>query len=185
MNLPAPPLSSLHRRERRDRDTPLPRHELAKLRRWLAFVTADAADDSPAVPDVFDALKIVPPQRREASRQPVRASVLVRRIGACSVGAVEPATLHDVSESGLALRTNGPLERGQRLHVEVGPPRSLPRRLLRRGDRQVHLLLVVRHCRPAGDGSGHIVGCGVGMDFADSLADQMFPPDMPTYRRVA
>ncbi len=172
------------RRDRRDGDALLPRAELGKLRRWLAHSAATSAEPPPATPSVFDALRIAPPQRRETGRTPAAADVLVRRIGACCVGVVEPAALHDVSDRGVALRLGVPVEIGQRLHVEVAPPPGLPRRLFRRGDRAVQLLVVARHCRPT-TGGEFLVGCGVGVDLADSLADAMLPADRPTRRLSA
>ena len=174
---------SPRRQERRGGDAPMPQAELAKLRRWLAHSAAAATQVDSATPSVFDALRIAPPQRREANRTAAEAAVLVRRIGACSIGGVEPATLHDVSESGVAIRVASPVEPGQRLDVEIGPPRGMPRRLFRRGERCVRLLVVARHCRPVGD--AHLVGCVVGVELADCLADAMFPADAVRWRRSA
>ena len=166
--------STPRRRDRREDDAPLPRGELAKLRRWLSH--AAETQIPPATPDVFQQLDIAPPTRRQAPRVGGRAEALVRRIGPCRLGPVESARLHDVSEHGLAVVVAGPVEVGGRLHVEVAPPPGLPRRLFRRGDSAVRLLVIVRHCRRCDD--GFVVGCGAGVDLADGLADAMLPADL-------
>ena len=167
------------RRNRRVHDAlPLPRQELARLRRWLE--ASAALPLASATPDVFDTLRITPPERRDTHRIPIETIARLRPISAGGIGLVSQAPVRDVSAEGVALLVDAPLPVGQRLSLEIDPPAGLPRKLQRRGDGPVQLLAKVRYCRP--EGEGFVIGCSIGVDWADSLAHQMFPADLPARR---
>ena len=88
--------------------------------------------------------------------------------------------MRDVSADGIALVVDQPLKARQQVSLDIQPPAGLPRRPFRRGDRPVQILAVVRYCRPEGD--KWIVGCSFGIEWADSLANEMFPADLAARR---
>ncbi len=159
---------------RTDRSLRLPKRELAVIRRWLeASASAELAG---ATPCVADSLRLPPAERRGADRQQLRATAEVRPISAGGIGLVRPALVRDVSPDGIALRLSEALPAGQRVSLELHPPSNIAPRRFRRADRPVHLLAIIRYCRPEGD--GFVAGCSIGIEWADSLANEMFPPDL-------
>lgn len=155
--------------------------DLACLRRWLAAsVTgrlASAAPSSAVVP------ALAGPDRRDAGREHFETRARFRPISAGGIGAFRPAAVRDVSEDGIALRTAEPCDSGQRISIEVHPPAELARQAAGGDEQPIHLLAIVRYCRA--DGDGHILGCSIGVDWAASLASQMFPADHPALRKSA
>ena len=157
----------------------LPRRDLANLRRWLE-ASAEASLAAGATPAVADVLRLPSADRRDASRRSVATTAELRPISAGGIGLVRPATVRDVSADGIALWTAEPLPRGQQISLDIAPPADLPRRRFRRADGPIAVLGVVRYCRP--DAGGFVLGCGIGVNWADSLANQMFPADLVARR---
>lgn len=156
-----------------DRSLRFPKRELAVIRRWLE---ASASADLAATPSVEDSLRLPAAERRGADRRQLRATAEVRPISAGGIGLVRPALVRDVSPDGIALHLAEALPAGQRVSLELHPPSNLPPRRFRRADGPVHLLAIVRYCRA--EGEGFVAGCSIGVEWADSLANQMFPPDL-------
>ena len=157
-------------RRRHEPPLRLPRRELASLRRWLE--ASAGARLQTANPLRLD--------RRDAGRQPLETRAELRPISAGGIGLVRPAVVRDVSPEGIALHLDEPLPGGQRISLEIHPPENLPRRPFRRADGPIQILAVVRYCRP--DGGRHVLGCSFGVEWADSLANEMFPADLRARR---
>ena len=156
----------------------LPRRELASLRRWLAATTQ--ARVASATPPISPSLRLPLAERRDGGRLTLDMVAELRPISAGGIGLVRRAVVRDVSTDGIALVVSQPLDRGQRISLEIHPPAALPRRPFRRPDRPIQLLAVVRYCRP--EAGNHILGCSIGVEWADSLANEMFPADLVARR---
>lgn len=149
----------------------LPRRELASLRRWLQ-ASAGARLAETANPLLLD--------RRDTDRLQLETHAELRPISAGGIGLIRPAILRDVSADGIALVIDQPLPAHQQISLEIQPPPGLPRRPFRRGEGPIQILAVVRYCRREGD--RWVAGCSLGIEWADSLANEMFPPDLAARR---
>lgn len=164
-----------------ERPLRIARRELECLRRWLAAsVTGRLAASGPSAA-AMEAL--AGPDRRDAGRERFETRARFRPISAGGIGAFRPAAVRDVSEDGIALRTAEACAAGQRISIEVHPPGELAEQPAAGDEQPIHLLAIVRYCRA--DGDGHILGCSIGVDWAASLASQMFPADHPALRKSA
>ena len=158
-------------RRRHETSLRLPRRELAALRRWLE-ASAGARLAQTTTPLLID--------RRDAGRHRLDTRAELRPISAGGIGLVRPAVVRDVSADGIALHVAEPLAAGQRISLEIHPPENLPRRPFHRADGPIQILAIVRYCRP--DGGRHVLGCSFGVEWADSLANEMFPADLRARR---
>ena len=156
----------------RRRDLSIPRREVAKLRRWLT-AAAEQVQAARVTPDVFDALRLAPPDRRGDRRESTCVDAEVRVVGTRQLGRSTVAQLIDVSEEGFALLLPADVERRATVEVTIAPPANLKAGLFRRGDGPVRLLGSVRYCRETDD--GYIIGCGIGADWQDSLCGHIWP----------
>jgi hypothetical protein len=173
-------LLSLNKRPHQ-RPLRLSRRELSALRRWLAATARGRLSSS--CPSIQQVRHLPGYDRRDIERQPFETTAELRPISAGGIGLVQPASVCDVSADGIAFRTSMALTSGQRLSIEVRPPANLPSRLVRGAEQPVHLLAIVRYCRP--EGGGFVVGCSIGVEWSASLANQMFPAEMAALRKSA
>lgn len=161
---------------------PFRRRELDCLRRWLQTAATARLSATPTTPST----NVGHPglvERRETARRTLALAAEVRPISAGAIGLIRRAAVHDVSPEGIALRVAEPLPIGQRLSLNIVPPSPPRGQRFARADRPVQLLAVVRYCRA--EGAAYVLGCSIGVEWADSLANQMFPADLQALRRSA
>lgn len=158
----------------------LSRRELSTLRRWLAA----SAQGRLQLPVPTPGMLLMPSrERRETARSRFETTAELRPISAGGIGLLGPATVCDVSTDGVALRSERAFEPGQQLSIAISPPNELPRRRFARQEQPIHLLAIVRYCRA--DGTSFVIGCSIGVEWSATLANLMFPADLPVLRRTA
>lgn len=162
----------------------LTRGKLERLREWIALEGRRAlratSTPIPGHATAGPVLTLAPSERRSSDRETLNTGVSVRVIGGGKLGRPVRAVLRDASEDGLAVEVSQPIGRGARLSITVDPPPGAARSWFGRSPAPMEILAIARYCRQ--EAQGHVIGCSFGMEWADTLAGQMIPADLPRRR---
>ncbi len=146
-----------------------PKGEFRRIQSWMQ-ASADRLEDA-ATPK---AIRLIPADdRREQPRDRLAGNGVVasiRILGTSGFGRHVAGRLRDVSMEGVSLLLTEPLETDTAVSVALAPVHEHAGRRARR-DRPVFLRCTVLWGRPDYQTGGFVIGCRLGVEWAESLSD--------------